>query len=118
MEVTGQAANTILTDLTEIAISSVDPGQLVRFEQAVQAAHLQSSERGIGSDIVQSISEFRQDYHTAQRNLNEKLNQPEITVAQLMAIQHEMMKHHLAVDLLAKTVGRTTQNAETLLKMQ
>ncbi len=113
-----QFSETIQTTLEQVqeAQDKEDVGQLSeRFEQAMMTP--QAGE-GIGGGLIESISEMKNSIDSAKVDLRKTLEAAGDNPAMLMQTQFELMRVTFQQELIAKTVGKTTQNAETILKAQ
>ncbi|MDF9618772.1 type III secretion system inner rod subunit SctI [Pseudomonas entomophila] len=89
--------------------------QLVgQFEQA-----LAGNGAGGPVDVLHSVSAVASRISESKQQLLAKLSGPdEASPAELMQLQYSLTQINLQQELIAKTVGRLTQNVETLMKTQ
>lgn len=107
--------NTTLEQVQEVN-DQKDVGELSeRFEQAMMTPH---GSEGIEGGLIESISEMKNTIDSAKIELHETLKIAGNDPAMLMQTQFDLMRVTFQQELIAKTVGKTTQNAETILKAQ
>lgn len=104
---------------TQTTLQAVEPGhaddQLVaQFEHA-----LASGAPSQAGGVLNTISDVTAQISQAKQSLRAKMTLPgDISPSTLMEMQYQLMQINLQEELIAKGVGRLTQNVETLMKMQ
>jgi type III secretion protein I len=112
--------NTQYTELVETSLEQIQDGQIEeglseRFEQAMFSPE---SSDGLESGILENISEIKSSIDGAKSSLQTSMQSIGDNPAKLMEMQWALTRITFQEELIAKTVGKTTQNIETLLKAQ
>ena len=84
------------------------------FEQAL----LRESRQGLEGGLLESISELKSNIDSAKSALQDNVLAIGDDPAKLLEMQWALTRITFQEELIAKTVGKTTQNIETLLKAQ
>ncbi|QZA56240.1 MULTISPECIES: type III secretion system inner rod subunit SctI [Pseudomonas] len=103
----------MVSDLQSLSAPAADSRQVAEFEQALSGA-VTSPEGGLLHQVGQLTQQYSQARQGAQANLVSGTGDP----VALMDAHWALMRSNLQVELIAKGVGRTTQNIETLMKAQ
>ncbi|MNJ30563.1 Yop protein translocation protein I [compost metagenome] len=104
---------------TQTTLQAVGPAQtddqlVAQFEQA-----LASGGTSQASGVLNTISDMTAQISQAKQDLRGKMAAPvDASPSTLMEMQYQLMQINLQEELIAKGVGRLTQNVETLMKMQ
>ncbi|MCG8291431.1 type III secretion system inner rod subunit SctI [Pseudomonas entomophila] len=110
VDVIEKAASQALEKTTPVQADTQDVQQ---FEQALAGGAGQpASPLHTVSDVASQISQSKQQL------LAELSGPGELSPAKLMEAQYKLTQINLYQELIAKTVGRLTQNVETLMKTQ
>ncbi|MFN1531789.1 type III secretion system inner rod subunit SctI [Vibrio jasicida] len=86
-----------------------------RFEQAMLAPE---GNNGLEGGLLENISELKNTIDNAKSSLTDSMKMVGDDPAQLLQMQWALTRITFQEELIAKTVGKTTQNVETLLKAQ
>ncbi|MFM5521627.1 type III secretion system inner rod subunit SctI [Aeromonas jandaei] len=108
-----QSAQAVVTSLDELKAADVPGAQIATFEQAMGG-----STQGIGGTLLGEIGEIKQQFVEAKQSLQAELATPGDDPNSLMQMQWSLMRITMQEELIAKTVGKMSQNVETLLKTQ
>ncbi|BCS51184.1 type III secretion system inner rod subunit SctI [Aeromonas jandaei] len=108
-----QSAQAVVTSLDELKAADVPGAQIATFEQAMGG-----SAQGIGGTLLGEIGEIKQQFVEAKQSLQAELATPGDDPNSLMQMQWSLMRITMQEELIAKTVGKMSQNVETLLKTQ
>ncbi|MEE1879844.1 type III secretion system inner rod subunit SctI [Pseudomonas soli] len=103
----------VVTDLQSLAAPDVDLRQVAEFEQA-----LSNSAGSLEEGVLHKIAQFGQQHAEARQGAHASLVSGVGDPVALMDAHWALMRTNLQVELIAKGVGRTTQNIETLMKAQ
>ena len=103
------------TSLEQIQDAHADEALTERFEQAMSRPEASD---GVEDGLVKSISELKHDLDSAKRDLKDNMQLVGNDPAQLMQMQWALTRITFQEELIAKTVGKTVQNIETLVKAQ
>ena len=106
-----QSAQAVVTSLDELKTTDATSSQVASFEQAMS-----SPSQGIGGSLLGELGEIRQQFVEAKESLRAELSPPGDAPNSLM--QMSLMRITMQEELIAKTVGKMSQNVETLLKTQ
>ncbi len=109
------AVSTDLENMVQSNMTTLDMQDVMRFEQAMHSAAPEMAE---GNGFLRSVSDFAQRYHTGKVELEAQMKLPEISVAQLMNIQYDMMKTFMVAETTAKLAGLFARHIESTTKMQ
>lgn len=112
MEIT-QSAQAVVTSLDELKTADTASSQVASFEQAMSAPS-----QGIGGSLLGEQGEIKQQFVEAKESLRAELSTPGDDPNSLMQMQWALMRITMQEELIAKTVGKMSQNVETLLKTQ
>jgi type III secretion protein I len=112
MEIT-QSGQALVTSLDELKQADPAPEQMARFE-----ASMSEGGGGLGDSLLNRLSELKNDFSSAKQNLENQMASPGDDPASLMQMQWSLMRITMQEELIAKTVGKMSQNVETLLKTQ
>lgn len=108
-----QSAQAVVTSLDELKAVDVPRAQIANFEQAMGG-----SAQGLGGSLLGELGELKQQFVEAKQNLQAELATPGDDPNSLMQMQWSLMRITMQEELIAKTVGKMSQNVETLLKTQ
>ncbi|MGN4980695.1 type III secretion system inner rod subunit SctI [Aeromonas dhakensis] len=108
-----QSAQAVVTNLDELKTTDATSSQVASFEQAMS-----SPSQGIGGSLLGELGEIRQQFVEAKESLRAELSTPGDDPNSLMQMQWSLMRITMQEELIAKTVGKMSQNVETLLKTQ
>ncbi|MEI2829532.1 type III secretion system inner rod subunit SctI [Pseudomonas mosselii] len=103
----------VVTDLQSLSAPVADAGQVAEFEQAL-AGPARSAEDG----LLHQVGQLSQQHAEARRGAHVNLVSGTGDPVALMDAHWALIRANLQVELIAKGVGRTTQNIETLMKAQ
>lgn len=103
----------MVTDLQSLAAPAADSRQVAEFEQALSGA---SGSPGDG--LLHQIGQLHQQHAEARLSAQASLVSRTGDPVALMDAHWALIRTNLQVELIAKGVGRTTQNIETLMKAQ
>ncbi|MGR6748976.1 SctI family type III secretion system inner rod subunit AscI [Aeromonas veronii] len=112
MEIT-QSAQAVVTSLDELKVVDLSSPHVASFEQAMG-----STSQGMGSSLLGELGELKQQFVEAKQSLQAELATPGDDPNSLMQMQWSLMRITMQEELIAKTVGKMSQNVETLLKTQ
>lgn len=112
--------NTHYIEVMQTNLEQVKDGQAQddlgeRFEQAMSS---QEESSGLEVGFLENISELKNTIDNAKSCLADTMKMAGDDPAQLLQMQWALTRINLEEELIAKTVGKTTQNVETLLKAQ
>lgn len=108
-----QTAQALVTSLDELKATEPSPSHVAGFEQAMG-----TSSQGIGGSLLGELGEIKQQFVEAKESLKAELSTPGDDPNSLMQMQWSLMRITMQEELIAKTVGKMSQNVETLLKTQ
>ena len=108
-----QSAQAVVTSLDELKTADASSAQVASFEQAMGA-----SSQGLGGSLLGDLGEIKQQIVEAKKSLEAELATPGDDPNSLMQMQWSLMRISMQEELIAKTVGRMSQNVETLMKTQ
>ncbi|QXH58425.1 type III secretion system inner rod subunit SctI [Pseudomonas maumuensis] len=103
----------VVTDLQSLAAPAADAGQVAEFEQA-----LASTGGNSGEGVLHTLGQLSQQHVEARQAAHANLVSGTGDPVALMEAHWALIRTNLQVELIAKGVGRTTQNIETLMKAQ
>lgn len=112
MEIT-QSAQAVVTSLDELKTVDASSSHVASFEQAMGG-----SSQGLGGSLLGELGEIKQQFTEAKKSLEAELATPGDDPNSLMQMQWSLMRITMQEELIAKTVGKMSQNVETLLKTQ
>ncbi|MCR3852447.1 type III secretion system inner rod subunit SctI [Pseudomonas aeruginosa] len=72
----------------------------------------------LGGDLLSELGQIRERFSQAKQELQVELSTPGDDPNSLMQMQWSLMRITMQEELIAKTVGRMSQNVETLMKTQ
>lgn len=119
MSRTAPAEGVIETSLESLNSQMPDKHLVGEFERALQPsmrAHDQG--HGQGAGLLQQVGQVKEQFTEAKRSITDALSKNVDDPATLLELQWSLTRINLQEELIAKTVGRTTQNIETLMKAQ
>ncbi|MDM5130217.1 type III secretion system inner rod subunit SctI [Aeromonas piscicola] len=108
-----QTAQAVITSLDELKAVEASSPHIASFEQAMG-----SSSQGLGGSLLGELGELKQQFTDAKQSLQAELATPGDDPNSLMQMQWSLMRITMQEELIAKTVGKMSQNVETLLKTQ
>lgn len=108
-----EAGNVITTSLESLSSPVADQHAVAEFEQAL--APMANAQ---GGGLLHELGQIKEQFTDAKRSVQASLATSGDDPAKLMQLQWSLMRINLQEELIAKTVGRTTQNIETLMKAQ
>jgi type III secretion protein I len=100
----------VVTDLQSLSEPAVDSRQVAEFEQALAG--------GSGDGLLHQVGQLSQQHAEARQGAHASLVSGTGDPVALMDAHWALIRSNLQVELIAKGVGRTTQNIETLMKAQ
>lgn len=112
MEV-NQVGHVTETSLEALNAPHADGQQVAEFELA-----LSGDKGGLGMTALNELGRMKEQFGQAKKELQTQLSTPGYGPNDLMQMQWSLMRITLQEELIAKTVGRLTQNVETLMKTQ
>ncbi|WP_038172609.1 type III secretion system inner rod subunit SctI [Vibrio pacinii] len=105
----------IQTSLEEVQDAQIEDELKERFEQAMSVVE---SDAGLEGGLLENISELKSNIDNAKSALQDNMQMIGDNPAKLLEMQWALTRITFQEELIAKTVGKTTQNVETLLKAQ
>jgi len=72
----------------------------------------------LGERILTSVEKMRVDYQAGMGRVDATMQNQQARMPDMMRLMVDVMQMSLQQEMLSKTVGRTTQNIDTLLKGQ
>ncbi|WP_025131111.1 type III secretion system inner rod subunit SctI [Pseudomonas sp. PH1b] len=108
-----QISQAAVTSLDELKTPQASVGQIADFEQAMA-----KGAESLGGDLLNEIGQMKERFSQAKRELEVELSTPGDDPSSLMQMQWSLMRISMQEELIAKTVGRMSQNVETLMKTQ
>lgn len=112
MEIT-QSGQALVTSLDELKQAEPAVDQVARFDAAMS-----DDGRGLGDSLLSGLSDLKRDFTSAKEELKAQMATPGDDPASLMQMQWSLMRITMQEELIAKTVGKMSQNVETLMKTQ
>lgn len=103
----------VMTDLVSQAAAPADSMQVAEFERAIAQAPA-----GQGEGLLHKVGQIHEHFSDARQRLRVDLAASADDPAALMDVHWALTKMNLQQELIAKGVGRITQNIETLMKAQ
>ncbi|BCJ06261.1 MULTISPECIES: type III secretion system inner rod subunit SctI [unclassified Pseudomonas] len=103
----------VVTDLQSLSAPAADSRQVAEFEQALSGAA-----DSPGDGLLHQIGQLHQQHTEARQGAQASLVSRTGDPVALMDAHWSLIRSNLQVELIAKGVGRTTQNIETLMKAQ
>ncbi|EGQ8058367.1 SctI family type III secretion system inner rod subunit VscI [Vibrio parahaemolyticus] len=110
-----QYTEVMQTNLEKLQDAQVEDGLSERFEQAMS---IPEGNNGLEGGLLENISELKNTIDNAKSSLQDSMKMVGDDPAQLLQMQWALTRIMFQEELIAKTVGKTTQNVETLLKAQ
>ncbi|EDP58967.1 type III secretion system inner rod subunit SctI [Vibrio sp. AND4] len=110
-----QYTEVIQTNLEQLQDAQPQDGLSERFDQAMSASE---GNNGLEGGFLENISELKNTIDTAKSTLTDSMKVVGDNPAELLQMQWALTRITFQEELIAKTVGKTTQNVETLLKAQ
>ncbi|MFM2591227.1 type III secretion system inner rod subunit SctI [Vibrio sp. TBV020] len=81
--------------------------------------HLQASTQPMGEAILEQVQNIRGNINHQSADIQNRMDlASEMTLPELMKIQTDLSRLVLMEEILAKTVSKSTQSLDTLLKSQ
>lgn len=108
-----QSVQAVVTSLDELKAVDASSSHVASFEQAMGG-----SSQGLGGSLLGELGELKQQFVEAKQSLQAELATPGDDPNSLMQMQWSLMRITMQEELIAKTVGKMSQNVETLLKTQ
>ena len=98
------------------AVSGTSP---VAETAARSAEPLHATRKAEGGDLIlEGLSRLRGTFDRQISSINAALADPNLSVDKMMAMQMEVARFSLLVDVTSKLAGKTTQSIDTLMKGQ
>ena len=110
-----QYTEVMQTNIDKLQDAQVEDGLSERFEQAMSVPE---ANNGLEGGLLENISELKNTIDNAKSNLQDNMKMVGDDPAQLLQMQWALTRITFQEELIAKTVGKTTQNVEPLLKAQ
>ncbi|AIW14391.1 MULTISPECIES: type III secretion system inner rod subunit SctI [Vibrio] len=110
-----QYTEVVQTSLEQVQDAQIEDGLSERFDQAMS---LPESNNGLEGGLLENISELKSNIDNAKSSLQDSMEAVGDNPAKLLEMQWALTRITFQEELIAKTVGKTTQNVETLLKAQ
>ena len=110
-----QYTEVMQTNIDKLQDAQVEDGLSERFEQAMSVPE---ASNGLEGGLLENISELKNTIDNAKSNLQDNMKMVGDDPAQLLQMQWALTRITFQEELIAKTVGKTTENVETLLKAQ
>ena len=121
--------NILGSDATTVTDRVMDITAQERFQQAMQPTQAPNAETivigktgsadTLGDKILQGVQQVKTGYDNQVNAVQETLQSPDpISVNDMLTLQMDLAKLTLQGELLSKTVSKSTQNLDTLLKSQ
>lgn len=86
---------------------------------AKPAEPLHGTRKAEGGDLIlEGLSRLRGTFDRQISSINAELADPNLSVDKMMAMQMEVARFSLLVDVTSKLAGKTTQSIDTLMKGQ
>lgn len=101
------------SSLKELKSTGPDTAQVMEFEQAMSVGS-----GSLGGGFLNEIGQIKEQFNQAKHELRVQLASPGSDPSSLMQMQWSLMRITLQEELIAKTVGKMSQNVETLMKTQ
>lgn len=105
----------IQISLDEVQDAQIEGELKERFEQAMSSVE---SHDGLEGQLFKNVSELKSNIDNAKIALQDNMQAIGDNPAKLLEMQWAITRITFQEELIAKTVGKTTQNVETLLKAQ
>ncbi len=100
-------------------LSNADNKQAANNTQQVQVKLNTNTRESIGDKILNTFQNIKTDIDQRHTDINNKLNNSEsISMKDMLQTQRAIANLTLTEDIIAKIVGKTTQNIDTLMKQQ
>ncbi|AEO75807.1 type III secretion apparatus protein, YscI/HrpB, C-terminal domain [Pseudomonas aeruginosa] len=101
-----------ITSLEELSGGPAGAAHVAEFERAMGGAG------SLGGDLLSELGQIKERFSQAKQELQVELSTPGDDPNSLMQMQWSLMRITMQEELIAKTVGRMSQNVETLMKTQ
>ncbi|MBP3996500.1 type III secretion system inner rod subunit SctI [Pseudomonas koreensis] len=108
-----QISQAAVTSLDELKAPQASAGHIADFERAMGGGG-----ESLGGNLLNEIGQIKERFSQAKHDLEVKLSTPGDDPSSLMQMQWSLMRISMQEELIAKTVGRMSQNVETLMKTQ
>lgn len=114
MDISRMGAQAQITSLEELSGGPAGAAHVAEFERAMGGAG------SLGGDLLSELGQIRERFSQAKQELQVELSTPGDDPNSLMQMQMQwsLMRITMQEELIAKTVGRMSQNVETLMKTQ
>ncbi len=110
MDISRMGAQAQITSLEELSGGPAGAAHVAEFERAMGGAG------SLGGDLLSELGQIKERFSQAKQELQVELSTPGDDPNSLM--QWSLMRITMQEELIAKTVGRMSQNVETLMKTQ
>lgn len=110
-----QYTEMIYTNIEQVQDAQAHDGLSEHFEQTMLSLEGNNSLEG---SFFEKISELKNTIDDAKKSLTDSMKMVNNDPTQLLQMQWALTRITFQQELIAKTVGKTTQNIETLLKAQ
>ncbi|MDF5923050.1 type III secretion system inner rod subunit SctI [Pseudomonas aeruginosa] len=112
MDTSLMGAQAQITSLEELSSGPAGAAYVAEFERAMGGAG------SLGGDLLSELGQIKERFSQAKQELQVELSTPGDDPNRLMQMQWSLMRITMQEELIAKTVGRMSQNVETLMKTQ
>ena len=111
---TKSVSQVVTTSLDALSAPHADEHSVRAFDHAMSG----DGSGGMGADILNELGRIKEQFTGAKKELQNSLSVAADDPNKIMELQYSLMRINLQQELIAKTVGRLTQNVETLMKAQ
>lgn len=108
-----QISQSVVTSLEELNPSGASAQHVADFDHAMG-----NGSSSLGGSFLSEIGQIKENFTQAKNELKVQLSTPGDDPNSLMQMQWSLMRISMQEELIAKTVGRMSQNVETLMKTQ
>ncbi|MGQ8918386.1 type III secretion system inner rod subunit SctI [Pseudomonas lundensis] len=108
-----QISQSVVTSLEELQPAEANAAQVADFDHAMS-----NGADSLGGSFLSEIGHIKEQFTEAKEALKVQLSTPGDDPNILMQMQWSLMRISMQEELIAKTVGRMSQNVETLMKTQ
>ena len=97
--------------------SSIKPENKINIDD--NEISIGKAQDNVGDKILNAFQNMKENIDTRHKDINTKLNSNEnLSMQQMFQTQRAIANLTMTEDLIAKIVGKTTQNLDTLMKQQ
>ncbi|NNA67887.1 type III secretion system inner rod subunit SctI [Pseudomonas gessardii] len=108
-----QISQVTVANLDDLKAPQANAGQVTDFER-----EMGKGGESLGGNLLNEIGQIKERFSQAKHELEVELSTPGDDPGSLMQMQWSLMRISMQEELIAKTVGRMSQNVETLMKTQ